>query len=52
MMDRAVAAAKQADVAIVVAGLNHSWKLDTEGADREDMKLPYHQDELIGALSK
>jgi beta-glucosidase len=47
MMDRAVRAAKQSDVAIVVAGLNHGWPFDTEGADRKDMRLPYKQDELI-----
>jgi len=46
-MDRAVRAAKQSDVAIVVAGLNHGWPFDTEGTDRKDMRLPYKQDELI-----
>lgn len=41
----AVEAARQSDVAVIFAGLNHHF--DTEGADRKDMKLPYHQDQLI-----
>jgi beta-glucosidase len=47
LLDRAVIAARQADVAIVVAGLNHSRYLDDEGWDRKDLRLPYGQDELI-----
>ncbi len=47
LLERAVRAATQADIAIVVAGLNHSRYLDAEGSDRKDMKLPYRQDELI-----
>jgi beta-glucosidase len=47
LIDRAVQAARQVDVAIVIAGTNHSRNFDTEGADRKDMKLPYNQDELI-----
>lgn len=45
LLERAVRAARLADVAIVVAGLNHSF--DSEGTDRPDLKLPYGQDELI-----
>ena len=45
--ERAVQAAKAADVAIVVGGLNHDRTFDCEGADRKDMKLPYGQDDLI-----
>jgi len=45
LIDQAVAAAKQADVAIVIGGLNKNF--DTEGSDRQDLKLPYNQDELI-----
>ncbi len=45
LLDRAVRAARLADVAIVIAGLNHSF--DSEGTDRPDLKLPYGQDELI-----
>jgi beta-glucosidase len=47
LVERAVAAARQADVAIVVAGLNHSRHQDDEGWDRDDLRLPYGQDELI-----
>ncbi|HTX67104.1 MAG TPA: glycoside hydrolase family 3 C-terminal domain-containing protein, partial [Opitutaceae bacterium] len=47
LLDRAVAAAKAADVAIVVGGLNHRGGFDSEGVDRKDLKLPYGQDELI-----
>lgn len=47
LMERAVRAAKQADVAIIVGGLNHMSGFDTEGSDRRDMKLPSRQDELI-----
>jgi beta-glucosidase len=47
LVDRAVRAAKQADVAVVVAGLNHSNGFDAEGMDRKDMKLPFGQEELI-----
>jgi beta-glucosidase len=41
----AVALATKADVAIVVAGLTREW--ESEGFDREDMRLPGQQDELI-----
>lgn len=51
LVARAVAAAKQADVAIIVAGLNHSRYLDSEGTDRKDLSLPYGQDELIRQVS-
>lgn len=47
---RAVRAASQADVVIYVGGLNHSPGLDSEAADRKDMKLPFGQDELIGRI--
>jgi beta-glucosidase len=46
-MARAVRAAGGADVAVVIAGLNHDKFLDAESADRKDLKLPYKQDELI-----
>jgi beta-glucosidase len=45
--ERAVRAASQADVVIYVGGLNHSLGLDSEAADRKDLKLPYNQDELL-----
>ena len=47
LAERAVAAAKSAEVVIYIGGLNHDKGFDCEGADRKDMKLPYGQDELI-----
>jgi len=44
-LERAVAAAADADVAIVVVGSNSQW--ETEGADRSDLRLVGDQDELI-----
>jgi beta-glucosidase len=41
----AVEAARNAEVPIIIGGLTHAD--DTEGHDREDIKLPYGQDELI-----
>ncbi len=41
----AVEAARQADVAVVFAGLNAEW--DNEGVDRTHIDLPHHQNELI-----
>ena len=45
LMDRAVAAAATADVALVVVGTNDDW--ESEGHDREFMELPGDQAELI-----
>ncbi len=45
LMDRAVAAAADADIAIVVVGTNDEW--ETEGLDRTSMGLPGRQDELV-----
>jgi beta-glucosidase len=45
--ERAVQAAKAADVVLFIGGLNHDRYYDTEGSDRRDMKLPCGQDELI-----
>jgi len=47
LAERAVAAAKSADAVIYIGGLNHDKGFDCEGADRQDMKLPYNQDDLI-----
>jgi beta-glucosidase len=44
-MERAEAAARVADVAVVVVGLNADW--ETEGRDRLDMLLPGDQAELV-----
>lgn len=51
LAERAVAAAKSADVVIYIGGLNHDRGFDCEGADRKDMKLPYSQDELIQKIA-
>ncbi|WDT68884.1 glycoside hydrolase family 3 C-terminal domain-containing protein [Cloacibacterium sp. TD35] len=48
----AVELAKNSDFVIFVGGLNKSDFQDSEGNDRKDMGLPYHQDELISALAK
>jgi len=48
-MGRAVAAAAEADVAVVVVGLDGEW--ETEGTDRVDMHLPGGQDELVAAVA-
>lgn len=48
--ERAVRAARQADVVIYVGGLNHALGLDSEGADRKDLRLPYAQDELLNRI--
>ncbi|KAL7421535.1 hypothetical protein Q5752_003304 [Cryptotrichosporon argae] len=45
----AVAAAKDADSVILVAGLNADW--ESEGYDRPDLSLPYRSDELIAAVA-
>jgi beta-glucosidase len=45
LMDRAVAAAAGADVAVVVVGTGAEW--ESEGFDRTSMDLPGAQDELI-----
>jgi beta-glucosidase len=44
-MDRAIAAAADADMAIVMVGTNDEW--ETEGHDRTTMDLPGRQDELV-----
>ena len=45
LMERAVATAAQADLAIVVVGTNDEW--ESEGRDRESLALPGEQDELV-----
>ncbi|WP_246240609.1 glycoside hydrolase family 3 C-terminal domain-containing protein [Anaerocolumna sedimenticola] len=42
---KALDAAKNADVVIYIGGLNHDY--DVEGMDRRSLKLPYGQDTLI-----
>ncbi|MDT7537887.1 MAG: beta-glucosidase [Actinomycetota bacterium] len=45
LLDRAVAAAAAADVAVVVVGTSDEW--ETEGHDRTSLHLPGEQDELV-----
>jgi beta-glucosidase len=47
LVERAIVAAKSADVVIYVGGLNRDKGYDCEDRDRKDMKLPFGQDELI-----
>lgn len=47
--DRAVAAAAEADVAVVVVGLDGEW--ETEGRDRDDLSLPGAQADLVRAVA-
>ncbi len=47
-LQEALAIAKDADVVIFVGGLNHDY--DVEGLDRNDMALPYGQNQVIEAL--
>ena len=44
-LDRAVAAAAEADVAVVVVGTDDEW--ESEGFDRRTMDLPGDQEELV-----
>jgi beta-glucosidase len=47
LADRAVSAAREADVVIFVGGLSHQPYADDEGVDRRDLELPSGQNELI-----
>ncbi|MCA9922423.1 MAG: glycoside hydrolase family 3 C-terminal domain-containing protein, partial [Anaerolineales bacterium] len=49
LMQTAVDAAAQADVAVIVAGLTREW--ESEGFDRVDMQLPGRQNELISRVA-
>jgi beta-glucosidase len=49
LKSEAVAIAKISDVAIIFAGTNHD--IETEAGDRQDLKLPFGQDELINAVT-
>lgn len=44
----AIEAAKNADAVIFIGGLTHDF--DTEGIDRENLKLPYEQEQIIQEL--
>jgi beta-glucosidase len=45
LLDRAIAAAADADAVVVMVGTNDDW--ETEGHDRDTMGLPGRQDELV-----
>ena len=49
LLTEAVEAAKKCDVAVIFAGLPEAF--ETEGADREHMRLPDNQNELITAVT-
>ncbi|WP_350275371.1 glycoside hydrolase family 3 C-terminal domain-containing protein [Kribbella sp. HUAS MG21] len=49
LIDEAVAAAREADVALVVVGTNA--KVESEGYDRTTLALPGRQDELVRAVA-
>lgn len=51
LKQQAIDEAKNADVVIIIGGLNHTSH-DREYFDREDMNLPYGQDNLIEAIVK
>lgn len=48
LINEAVEAARQSDLAIIFAGTNHL--VETETSDRVSLKLPFGQDELIKAV--
>ena len=48
--DRAVETARRADAVVFVGGLTHQSGADDEGADRRDLSLSAHQDELIARI--
>ncbi len=50
LTNRAVAAAKAADVVVYIGGLLHKG-YDSEGTDHPDYKLPFGQDELIQKIA-
>jgi beta-glucosidase len=50
LIDEAVAAARESDVAIIFGGLNHDF--DTESSDKQNMDLPYGQQVLIQEVAK
>jgi len=49
LMESAVQLAKEADVAVVVVGLNADW--ETEGYDRTTLALPGRTNELVSKVA-
>lgn len=52
LAERAIAAAKAADVVIYVGGINHDIGYDSEGGDKRGLELPHGQAELLQNLAK
>lgn len=52
LAERAVAAAKAADVVIYVGGINHDLGYDSEGGDKKGLEMPYGQVELLQKLTQ
>lgn len=52
LAERAVAAAKAADVVFYVGGINHDIGYDSEGGDKKGLEMPYGQVELLRKLTK
>lgn len=50
LIREAVEVARKADIVLFVGGLNKDEHQDCEGADRDNMDLPYSQNELIEQL--
>jgi beta-glucosidase len=50
LVERAVAAARSAEVVIYVGGLNHDVGYDSEGGDKQGLEIPYGQVELLQKL--
>ena len=50
LIREAVAAAKEAEAAVIFAGLPESY--ETEGCDREDIRMPENQNRLIREVAK
>ncbi|MEO7931528.1 MAG: glycoside hydrolase family 3 C-terminal domain-containing protein [Chthoniobacterales bacterium] len=51
LIERAVEAARRADIAIVFAGLSRALYSDDESTDRASLALPFGQDELISRVA-
>ncbi len=50
MIDQAVEAAGNADIVFFFGGTNRQW--ETEGSDRQDIMLPYSQEDVLEAVVK
>ncbi len=50
LLQESVAAAKAAEAAVIFAGLPESY--ETEGCDREDIRMPENQNRLISEIAK